>query len=314
MLKTIAISNSQEILFDLPLDKLKESHIKWFWVDFDTPTKEEKQYLKTFFDFHDLSIEDCLEDTQRPKIDFYDDYFFLVTHVIDQKSLETQEVDIFYHSNFIVTFHLETCSEIKRAMSRLEKRQRLQENPIHMIHHIIDCLVDSYFTPIYQIEDRLNRIEIEIDPQRTQRMMKEIFSIRNDLSHLRKSVIPMRDLLYRILNSNRLNHSDEHKNYFRDIYDHLLKLTEMVETNREFTSDIRDNYLSVNADHMNNIMKRLTLITSIFMPLTFIAGIYGMNFEYMPELHTKYGYFITIGVMGVISIAMYIGFKLKRWF
>jgi magnesium transporter len=124
----------------------------------------------------------------------------------------------------------------------------------------------------------------------------------------------MRDLLYRVVESRRLAIHANKKAFFQDIYDHLLKLNDMIEYNREMTSEFRDNFISLNSYRMNNIMKTLTIFTTIFMPLTFIAGIYGMNFEHMPELTTKYGYFFALGGMAIISISMIVYFRKNHWF
>ncbi len=144
--------------------------------------------------------------------------------------------------------------------------------------------------------------------------MDEIFEIRSDLLKLRRIVNSMRDLLYRILNSERLIGFHEHKLYFSDIHDHLIKLSDMVASNREMTSDMRDNYLSINSTRMNKNMMVLTVITSIFIPLTFIVGVYGMNFQNMPELSSKYGYFVVLLIMAIIAIEMFLWFKRKGWF
>ena len=123
----------------------------------------------------------------------------------------------------------------------------------------------------------------------------------------------MRDLLYRMINSERLSYLKEQHLYFNDVHDHLLKLAEMLETYRDFSSDIRDNYLSVNSNNLNTTMMTLTVITTIFMPLTFIAGVYGMNFEYMPELSWRYGYFLVLGLMLLIALMMFRFFVKKGW-
>lgn len=141
--------------------------------------------------------------------------------------------------------------------------------------------------------------------------MNDVFDIRSDLLKLRKTILPMRDLLYRIINSERLHIPAEQKAYFNDIYDHLIKLTSMVEGNRDMTSDMRDNYLSLNANRMNSIMMTLTIISSIFIPLTFVVGLYGMNFDHMPELHWHYGYYIVLGIMALMTIGMILWFKQK---
>ena len=134
-------------------------------------------------------------------------------------------------------------------------------------------------------------------------LLFELFEIRSMLLKLRHTVDPMRDLLYRMLNSSRLIGFADRKAYFSDIYDHLLKLSDIVTANREVTADIRDSYLSLNSHLTNNVMKFLTIMTSIFAPLTFIAGVYGMNFEHMPELTWKYGYFLALGIMAIIAFS-----------
>ena len=145
-------------------------------------------------------------------------------------------------------------------------------------------------------------------------IMNELFDIRHMLLNLMHTVNPMRDLLYRILNSHRLRKITERRAYYSDIYDHLLKLSDVIMSNRELTADIRDSYLSLNSHQTNNVMKVLTIITSIFAPLTFIAGIYGMNFEHMPELTWKYGYFLAVGLMGIMGVSMIMWFMRRGWF
>jgi len=145
-------------------------------------------------------------------------------------------------------------------------------------------------------------------------LLDQLFDLRHELLKLRHTINPIRDLLYRILNSHHLVGIHGRREYFMDIYDHLLKLSEMVDSNRDVTNDIRDNFISINSYQQNQVIQILTVITSIFAPLTFIAGIYGMNFTYMPELKWHYGYFIVIGLMIVLTIMMILWFRKKGWF
>ncbi len=179
---------------------------------------------------------------------------------------------------------------------------------------IMDQLVDEYFPLVYKIEDRLNEIEESRSHKTYGTLMNEVFELRTDLLHLRRTIIPMRDLLYRILSLDHVKEQRETKAYFSDIYDHLLKLSEIVESNRDMTSDLRDSYVTLNSNRMNAIMMTLTIVSTIFIPLTFIAGVYGMNFDFMPELHWKYGYFAVLGLMGALVIGMLIWFVHKGWF
>lgn len=187
-------------------------------------------------------------------------------------------------------------------------------DPFYVFYRTLDKIVDNYFPIIYKIEDDLDKIENNINHKSMNFLMTELFDTRYMLLNLMHTVNPMRDLLYRMLNSHHLIKISERREYFSDIYDHLLKLSDTIMSDRELTADIRDSYLSLNSHQTNRVMKILTIITSIFAPLTFIAGIYGMNYENMPELTWKYGYFLTLGLMGITGISMFIWFKRRGWF
>ncbi|WP_373231713.1 magnesium/cobalt transporter CorA [Cohnella sp.] len=316
MLRIMAITDNQELLEEIPLQSLMDKPIKWFWVDFDCPTDEEIQLLDSYFDFHPLAIEDCMHLLQRPKVDHYDETHFFVIHSLHPETLRAEEIDFFLGPRGIVTFHLTSSLEVDEAWKRMQDPViRKGKDHNYVAYLVMDKLVDNYFPTLYQIEDHLNDLEVEgelnVD---LQSMMEQIYDIRADLLRLRRTVIPMRDLLYRIISSDKISGVKEQQAYFIDIHDHLLKLTEMIESNREMTADLRDSYDSLRSNRMNAIMKTLTVITTIFMPLTFIAGVYGMNFVNMPELEWGFGYFVVIGVMLALGIGMFLWFKRKGWF
>ncbi len=310
MIRTCIVLENNEIMTDVPLARVKEKGVKWYWVDFENPTEQEVEVLQSFFRFHPLAIEDCLDEfSQRPKLDFYDHYIFVLLHAIHHDTLDSHEVNMFVNSQFIVTFHRHSVRDLNNLWDRVKKEGK-ELTPFTVMHGIIDKLVDDYFIPVYSIEDQLNRLEDDTDRDMINELMDQLFDIRHSMSKLRRSLIPMRDLMYRIINSGRLNAYKEQQLYFQDVYDHLLKLVEMLESYRDFSSDIRDSYLSMNSDKMNNIMMTLTVITTIFMPLTFIVGLYGMNFQHMPELDERYGYYIVLAVMFLIAVTMF-GFFVK---
>ncbi|HEX7064833.1 MAG TPA: magnesium/cobalt transporter CorA [Bacillales bacterium] len=315
MIRTIAVTKNNEVRRNLPLEAVTDEEINWYWVDLNEPSEEEMQRLGDFFHFHPLAIEDCMHLLQRPKVDFYDGYSFFVLHALDQRTLSAMEIDLFVGQDFIVSFHFDALKEVDDVWrNELNEEGSSERGPYNIAHLIMDNLVDSYFAPVYQIEDELNEIEKNTNGQPMRALMDQLFETRSDLLKLRHTILPMRDLLYRILSSQRLKEIQERRAYYTDVYDHLLKLAEIIESNREITADIRDSYLSLNANRMNTVMMTLTVITTIFMPLTFIAGIYGMNFQYMPELAWHYGYFFVIGLMAAIGLVMYIYFKRKGWF
>ncbi|MFC4798583.1 magnesium/cobalt transporter CorA [Neobacillus sp. GCM10023253] len=315
MIRTIAIKNNKEIVKDVDIIHLVKGNFKWYWIDFNQPTEEEIEFLRDPLSFHPLAIEDCIHHLQRPKLDYYDNYTFFVTQSLNQETISKEEVDFFLSGNYIVTFHYSPSMEINEVWNRLSQSPHIQKwDPSHVLYNIIDKMVDNYFPPIYKIEDRLSEIDENSTGRSMEVLLEDLFDTRHQLLSLRHTITPMRDLIYRMLNSQRMTEMQGKMVYFSDIHDHLLKLTEMIEANRELTTDIRDSYISINSHQTNHVMKVLTVITTIFMPLTFIAGLYGMNFHYMPELNWKYGYFAVLFLMFLVGLWMFLWFKKKGWF
>lgn len=315
MIQTLAWTKDKKLMKDIELSELFSDEIEWFWVNYKEPSEDEIKTLDTTFKFHPLAIEDCLHTLQRPKIDYFDDYNFFVIHALNQENLEREEVDIFLGDHFIVTFHYNTSFEIDLVRERFLLSKKPETWDQHFVfHQVMDKIVDQYFPIVYRFEDHLNDIEDNTKNLSMERLLDELFDTRHELLTIRQTINPMRDLLYRVLNSHRLEGVQQRKEYFSDIHDHLLKVSELVESSREMTQDIRDSYLSLNAHQTNKTMKVLTVISTIFMPLTFIAGVYGMNFSYMPELEVRYAYFAVLGFMTIVGVLMFMWFKQKGWF
>lgn len=317
MINIIGITKEDKVEKDLSIQNVNFSNYKWFWVDFNQPTEEEISHLDETFHFHPLAIEDCIHRLQRPKLDYYEDHTFFVTHIVreEERKLVKEELNFFVGENYLVTFHLLPALEVHHVWEKLSTQTKGGKwDPSYVFHQLLDNVVDNYFPVIYKIEDQLDKIEDNPGNESMNKLMDELFYIRHLLLQFGHTVNPMRDLLYRMLSSRHLKGITKRSAYFSDIYDHLLKLSDMVSSNRDVTADIRDNYLSLNAYQTNNVMKVLTIMTSIFAPLTFIAGIYGMNFQYMPELGWKYGYVFITGLMAVIGVSMFLWIKSKGWF
>ncbi|PSL31078.1 magnesium transporter [Planomicrobium soli] len=314
MLRILAITEENELLVNPPLESLES--MKWYWADFNMPTDEETSLLGSYFHFHPLAIEDCIHSLQRPKLEHYENLSFLVFHSLNHQTLETSEVDLFITENFTVSFHYEDLQEINYVWDHFRRSTSADRlKPVEVVYKIMDKVVDAVFPIMDELEDRLLGIEYLGEDQLAGNVIiQKTFDIRRDLLKLRHTVMPMRDLVYRILESKRFIIQEQKRAYFQDIHDHLIKLSQLIESNRELTSDIRDSYISMNSFRMNNIMKTLTVITTIFMPLTFLAGIYGMNFENMPELQWESGYFTVLGIMLVTGTGMFLWFKYKGWF
>lgn len=314
MIKTYYVNLNDELKeTNSPKDISEEK--KWIWVDLNEPTKEESEILVDYFDFHPLSVEDSTQVQQRPKFKQYDDYQFIVFHALDLKTLESEEVDIFIGDDFIVTFHRERYEEIDTIKRKLFNETIEINEPKDILLHILDDIVDNYFPFIYDIEDKVfnfeDRHNLDIT---TKTLIDDTFDLRQELLIIKRTVQPMKDLVYRMREGKVLHLNEQQFLYITHINDHLMKQMEMVDSSREMTSDIRDNYISLNSFKMNNIMKILTIYSVVFMPLTLIAGIYGMNFTNMPELEWHTGYYIVLIIMAVIAIIMLIVFKKKRWF
>ncbi|UXV30083.1 magnesium/cobalt transporter CorA [Mammaliicoccus sciuri] len=314
MIKTYYVNLNGELKeTNLPKDISEEK--KWIWVDLNEPTKEESEILVDYFNFHPLSVEDATQVQQRPKFKQYDDYQFIVFHALDLKTLESEEVDIFIGDDFIVTFHRERYEEIDTIKRKLFNETIEINEPKDILLHILDDIVDNYFPFIYDIEDKVfnfeDRHNLDIT---TKTLIDDTFDLRQELLIIKRTVQPMKDLVYRMREGKVLHLNEQQFLYITHINDHLMKQMEMVDSSREMTSDIRDNYISLNSFKMNNIMKILTIYSVVFMPLTLIAGIYGMNFTNMPELEWHDGYYIVLVIMAVIAIIMLIVFKKKRWF
>lgn len=297
------------------IENIDTENVLWYWIDFEQPNNNEKDLLTSYFNFHHLAVEDCGFKLNNPKIDFYEGYNFIILNELKKESLLVDEICIFVGKDYLVSYHQEASRGVAYSWEKiLERKNQLDKGPAYAAHQIVDKVVDEFFPAVIEIEDRLSKFENNNENKTTHEIIDEVFTTRKDLLKLRKVVNSMRDLVYRILNSERVHGFDEHNMYFSDIHDHLLKLSEMIEASREMTSDIRDSYLSINSAHMNRNMMVLTVITTIFIPLTFIVGVYGMNFQNMPELSSKYGYFVVLFVMMGMGIGMFYWFKKKGWF
>ncbi|MFC4769606.1 magnesium/cobalt transporter CorA [Effusibacillus consociatus] len=315
MVRTMLLLNNGEILYERPVEEIINQQAKWFWVDFSEPTAQEIQYLSDIFAFHHLAIEDCLHLLQRPKIDDFGDYRFFVLHAVSNQKGKPEEINLFVAKNYIVSFRMNPNQDLDKVWNQVKQNPELtQKGPDYLLYLIIDRLVDQYFPVLLRIDDELERLESENFLRPSQRMINRVFKIRKDLLSLRRSLEPYREVVREILHPEDEKWKIKYRIFFGDIYDHLAKLLEMTDTYRQIGSDLIESYVSLNSQRMNRVMVTLTVITTIFMPLTFLAGIYGMNFDNMPELHWKYGYFFVLTLMSVIAGGMVIWFRRRGWF
>ncbi|BCJ86187.1 magnesium/cobalt transporter CorA [Effusibacillus dendaii] len=315
MIHTLCVLNDGNVLYNVPLEQMDTYSPKWFWVEFSQPTEQEILYLSSYFSFHHLAIEDCLHLLQRPKLDDYGEYRFLVLHAFSQPQTRPEEVNLFVSDRYIVSFHMQVNEDLTHIKEYYQTNPSLVEKGMeYLLYSIIDRLVDQYFPLLHQIDDELDRLESAYFLRPTEKMINRVFEIRKELLALRRTFDPCRDVINQILHPEEEKWKPQHRLFFRDIYDHLTKLLEMTDTYRQIGNDLIESYAMLNSQRINRVMMTLTVITTIFMPLSFLAALYGMNFVNMPELHWRYGYYAVLILMGITATGMVVWFKRKGWF
>jgi magnesium transporter len=288
------------------------------WVDFADPTDEETEVLSNVFHFHPLTIDDCIFEVASPKLEEYDGYLFLVIHGVeydaDARKIELLELDAYLGPNYLVTFHYPALKPVEDAITRCQRTPRLlARGSDFVLHAALDALTDQYLPVSDRIDDQLDDIEDRVLDNPTRETLLEILSLKRVVVHLRRVLIPQREVLRRLGSAEEGLVSKEGRFFFRDVYDHLYRVSELAELHREVISSALEAYLSAVSNRLNEIMKVLTMISTLILPLTLITGIYGMNFDVMPELRWKYGYPATIAAMAVVTILMLAWLRRRRW-
>lgn len=271
------------------------------------------------FDIHSLLLEDIANVNQRPKIDSYGDYLFfslkMLSYNNETKEVDNEQVSFVLGKNFLISFQEKPGDVFDNVRERIRNNQGKvrHKQADYLCYTLIDLIVDYYFHIIEIIGDEIDELEdiILINPH--QENLQAIQNNKKQLLLLRKAIFPLREAIYKLVKNEYQLVETKTVKYFNDVYDHTVQIIETIESQRDMNSGLKDIYLSGVSMQMNKIMQVLTLIATIFIPLTFIVGIYGMNFEYMPELSWRYGYFIIIGIMFTISVFLIIFFKKKRW-
>jgi magnesium transporter len=271
------------------------------------------------FHFHPLAIEDTLKDVNHPKVDDYDDYIFMTVHGIrfdaPTDQFFTRELDIFLGPNYLVTHHEGPMRSISAARDLCAKnlQKSMPRGADFLLHQILDQLFDHYFPNLDLIEDKIQHIQVEVFENPTATTLDQIFVLRRDIMQMRRLCMPQRELVNRISRSEFKVVSDRAAVYFRDIYDNLYRLVDASFSYQDTIQGTLDAYLSSVSNRLNETMKRLTVITATLASLTVISGIYGMNFEHMPELKWRFGYLWALGLMLAVPTSLVLWFKRKGW-
>jgi magnesium transporter len=288
------------------------------WVNVVQPTDRDFAILAEEFKFHPLAIEDCRTVHQRPKVEEYPGYYFIVLYEaeLDERgrALELRELNMFLGSNYLVTVYRHGIEAVKRADELWPQWLDREENGAGLLAYLlIDAVVDDYFPILDRISDRMDDLEDQLFSDFDPESIREIFLIKKQLVYLRRVVAPLREVFNTILRRDQPIFEREIRFYFQDVYDHLIRISDAIDTLRDLLGSIMDAYLSMSGNRMNVVMKRLTSISTILMSVTLIAGVYGMNFEIMPELKWRYGYVVALASMVVVGVGIYVYLRKIDW-
>lgn len=274
--------------------------------------------IGALYGIHPLVLEDFMNTEQRPKVDFFENYIYVVIKALNynqKKDLfESEQISIVCGNNFVITFQEEIGDNFDAIRDRLKKGGRTRElGADFLAYSIIDLIVDTYYQILDRMGDWIEDLEDQVIQQPEIAKTIQIKDLRRDLQYLRKNIWPVRELVNSILRHDEDIISKEMNVYFKDVYDHIVQIIDTMDTYRDMISTLMDLYLSNISFKMNEVMKILTIIATIFIPITFITSLYGMNFENIPELHNKYGYFIVLGVIVITTLGMLYYFRRKKW-
>ena len=277
------------------------------------------QKLGECFNLHPLVMEDILNTDQRPKIEDYEEYLFIVLKTIKHDDTNDEivadQISLILGQNYVISFHEsdgEVFSPIKGRLSAAKGRIR-KEGADYLAYALVDLIVDNYFVVLEKLGETIEYLEEDVATRPTTQTLQDIHRFKNDMIILRKSMWPLREVIGRLERRESPLIQDSTGPYFKDVYDHTIVAIDTVETYRDILSGMLDIYLSGISNRLNEIMKVLTIIATIFMPLTFLAGVYGMNFKHMPELEWRWGYFAVWVFMVAVAISMLLYFRKRRW-
>jgi magnesium transporter len=309
---------SGEVHFDRETVERLIASESFFWLDLDQPTDADFEILRDVFKFHPLAVEDSEDFGQRAKIDDYDDFVFLVIYGAVPDDDRLVEVHCFYSERFLVTVHRDDAPAFAEIRSRYAKRNKPIEYPSRLLYRIVDGLVDSFFPILADFDDRIDELEDSIFRKADDQQLQEIFRMKRLLVGMRKAITPQRDTFARVLGGVAelpgLDAEDER--YFRDVYDHLIRISDLIDSYRDLLTGAMDVYLSTVSNRLNAVMKQLTIIATIFLPLSWLTGFFGQNFGFEVRHIASWESFVGLGIgtelLGLILLLVY--FRRRGWF
>ena len=290
----------------------------FFWLDLDRPDDDDFEILRDVFKFHPLAVEDSEHFGQRAKIDDYGDVFFLVLFGAAPDEDSLVEVHCFYSGRYMVTVHRDEAPAFTEARERFVKRSEPIKHPPFLLYHVVQALVDSFFPILTDFDERIDELEDRTFINANDELLQEIFQMKRVLVGLRKAITPERDMFAKVAAGivTLPGMTEEDERYFRDTYDHLIRISDLIDTYRDLLTSSMDVYLSTVSNRMNQIVKQLTIIATIFLPLAWLTGFFGQNFGFLVRHITGGATFAVLGI-GLELVAagvMLVYFKKRGWF
>ena len=280
-------------------------------------------FIKKFeshFQIHPLTLEDIVNSGQRPKVEEFDGYVYIVLKFLhyheEENKISSEQVSLVFGQNFLISFQEGSGTIFPGVRERINKgKGRIRKLECdYLAYALVDAIVDNYFLILEKIGEKIEKLEEDIIEGPTPKTLQIIHNMKREIIYMRKQVWPIRELINGIRKGDYSLIKESTEIFFRDVYDHTIQIIDTIESYRDILSGMTDLYLSTISHKMNEVMKVLTIIATIFIPITFIAGIYGMNFKYMPELEWRWGYFSVWLIMCVLIVGMLSYFKKKKWF
>lgn len=292
--------------------------VSWYTID-GVHDAEVLRVIGAHFNLHPLVLEDIANTRQRPKLEDFDDYIFIAMKMItfdgDARELRAEHVSFIVGHGYVLSF-LENEGDVfepVRQRIRSGKGRIRKQKSDYLTYALMDAIIDNYFAVLEELSEQIDEVEEEVVECPTIKTLKTVHDLKRELIFLRRSVWPMREVVNSLLRDDSSLVCDDTKVFLRDLYDHTIHAIDTVETLRDIVAGMLDVYLSSVSNKLNQVMKVLTVMSSIFIPLTFVAGVYGMNFQYMPELQWRYGYPVVMVGMLAVALGLLAVFRKKEW-
>lgn len=301
------------------------------WIDLVNPTREEELLImQQWFKAHELVLADCRRakatephyTLHHPKVEEFEEYLFIIIHALHLKqhqhsniiAIDNHQINLLVAQNILITHHYDVVPVIEQLMSICMKNPHtLYRGPDYTVHLILDAVVDNFLPFMVAIEDHVEQLERMVFSNPTSKLLAKILDIKRTMRTARRSIIYQREIVNRLARGEFALISTDESMYYRNVYDHLVRMADSMEASRDAIVAIMDVYFSVSSERLNQVMKVLTVFSTIFLPITFISSLYGMNFEFMPELHVPWAYPAVLSVMFAVVVSMIYYFKRRGW-